>query len=743
MDRDDTLRRAEKLLRQGRLDAAITEYARVVEGLPSDWATAKVLGDLYVRAGQIDQAVRQYTRIAEHLVREGFVPKAAALYKKIVKIRPDDDAALLRMAELSAQQGLTADARVHLQALFEQRVRRGDRRGAAHAAAAQAELDPGDPAGRLESARMLAEVGDPMGAAAQLRAAGEVLHAGGKTAEGIEAWRGALRFNPDDEGSRGLLIQAMLELGDPDGARALAKSAADWHAVATGFERAGAVAEAYDALGEALRADPTDVAARVHLARAAIARHDDAAAKAALAPVADSAEPLVQFALAEVEIRSGAVERGQAALERCLVNSEDLVGPSIDLGCAIGPGDQETGFAVITTVVRWAEARGDTDLALDAIERFLAVVPDDVVALQEFIRACGLEFYEHRRYRAQVRLADVFLAREMWREARSLAEQLVAARLDDPSHLQRLTRALTGLRVPAAEAAVRAYVRRAANPAALSDFGPSSQTQSALAEDTSGADVAVPPVAWAVPASGGPRLPMLVPPESTGGRTPWTGAPAASDAGPKGRDAGPGATREAPGGGSPDRDVFEMDLSGELDDLLGVAGTAAPARTGDSAKPGLKSPPDLDGFFHGLREWRGRDIEDVSAAFAYDQASEHFNRGDIESAMTCLRTAARDPNYRFRAASMLARIARDHQRLGEAVEWLERAAVAPPPTLEASHSLLYELGDILEVAGEDARSLAVFIELQSIVPGFRDVGARIANLNLRQTGRPQARKGLP
>ena len=73
MDRDETLRRAEKLLRQGRLDAAIAEYASLVEDQPRDWTTANLLGDLYVRAGQIDQAVAQYTRIAEHLAREGFV----------------------------------------------------------------------------------------------------------------------------------------------------------------------------------------------------------------------------------------------------------------------------------------------------------------------------------------------------------------------------------------------------------------------------------------------------------------------------------------------------------------------------------------------------------------------------------------------------------------------------------------------------------------------------------------------
>ena len=39
-DREETLKKAEKLLRQGRLDGAIAEYVRVVEEHPRDWATA-------------------------------------------------------------------------------------------------------------------------------------------------------------------------------------------------------------------------------------------------------------------------------------------------------------------------------------------------------------------------------------------------------------------------------------------------------------------------------------------------------------------------------------------------------------------------------------------------------------------------------------------------------------------------------------------------------------------------------
>ena len=77
LDREDTLKKAEKLLRQGRLDGAIAEYVRVVEDQPRDWNTANTLGDLYVRASQSDKAVVQYGRIADHFYNEGFYPKVS------------------------------------------------------------------------------------------------------------------------------------------------------------------------------------------------------------------------------------------------------------------------------------------------------------------------------------------------------------------------------------------------------------------------------------------------------------------------------------------------------------------------------------------------------------------------------------------------------------------------------------------------------------------------------------------
>ena len=95
-DRAATLRQAEKLLTQGKLDAAIAAYASVVEQQPTDWNTANTLGDLYVRVGQPERAADQFTRSADRLIAEGFLVKAGAVYKKLLKLKPDDERVLLQ-----------------------------------------------------------------------------------------------------------------------------------------------------------------------------------------------------------------------------------------------------------------------------------------------------------------------------------------------------------------------------------------------------------------------------------------------------------------------------------------------------------------------------------------------------------------------------------------------------------------------------------------------------------------------
>ena len=154
IDRAATLRNAEKLLRQGKPDAAIAEYLRVVEEQPRDWNTANILGDLYVRAGQIDKAVDQFVRIADSS-EPRWIPSEGDR-----ALQEDPEAQAGRRARAAAgwrdrRESGPAGRRPHVP---ERRsasdvVRRGDDRGVAQIRIRLASLDPADYAARFDAAR--------------------------------------------------------------------------------------------------------------------------------------------------------------------------------------------------------------------------------------------------------------------------------------------------------------------------------------------------------------------------------------------------------------------------------------------------------------------------------------------------------------------------------------------------------------------------------------------------------------
>ena len=105
-----------------------------------------------------------------------------------------------------------------------------------------------------------------------------------------------------------------------------------------------------------------------------------------------------------------------------------------------------------------------------------------------------------------------------------------------------------------------------------------------------------------------------------------------------------------------------------------------------------------------------------------------------EQAITELQVAVRSPRRRFEAAAMLARLSLASGRVDAAIDWFERAAEAPAPSLDACRRLLYDFGDTLETAGETARALAVFVELKAESGTYRDVARRVERLTRGRAG---------
>ena len=85
-----------------------------------------------MRAGQLGNAVAEFTRIAGHLGGEGFLSKAIALHKKILKIKPDEETSMLQLGDLAARQGLMVESRAYYVTLIERLKARGDAAGEAY-----------------------------------------------------------------------------------------------------------------------------------------------------------------------------------------------------------------------------------------------------------------------------------------------------------------------------------------------------------------------------------------------------------------------------------------------------------------------------------------------------------------------------------------------------------------------------------------------------------------------------------
>ena len=652
MDRDATLKQAEKLLRQGRLEGAIAEYVRLVEDQPRDWTSINTLGDLYVRAGQIDRAVEQFSRIGDFLFGEGFLPKAAALYKKALKVKADHDHTLLRLSEIAARQGLLADARTYLRHLERLRRSRGDDRGATECAIRLGTLDEADGDTRLAAARAAQSVGDVPQAIALFTAAAEE------------------------------------------------------------FSKAGKRQDALAAMAEAATLDASNVHLRNQLAREYVAAGDFERARPFLTREAAGSDPDLLLALARMELASGNDAEARLVLTRFLAVAPQRAGDLLALASELaGAGHADIGFSCVDIVIDDALLASDWERALGAVRQFLERGPH-IPALMKLVELAVDAGRDDVMFAAQEQLADAYLAAGRGAEARVIAEDLFARDPSSEIHERRLRQAL-GITGSADADAVIGRYREMGEGGDIYDFDWKGPVDPGHARDASLAET-----------------------------RDFASGPAEAGYDKGAESVANGAVpvlRDLPAGLGEDEDdavvldVLEIDLS----ELLAGLGGGSPAASPPASPPDATDdapPPDLESVFEHMRSRAAEDGSARDAAEEYERALRYVDEGRMVEAMADLQSAARAPQFRFRAAARLGRLYAGRGDLQSAVDWLERAAEAPAPTPEDGSAVLYELAATLERAGEHARALAVFMELDADTRGYRDVPDRIDQLTRAQAG---------
>lgn len=208
-----TLKQAEKHAQQGKLEAAIKDYELVARTDPKDVTIANILGDLYQRVNRTQEAAGRFAMVAEHYVRQQQLPQAIALYKKIIRLQPDQPEYSLALGNLHRKQGMVADAKQDYRSAAEAARRNGAPETLISALRELAKLDPGDGRVKRELAEAHLRSGQRTDAFEQFLAAGTALRRQQDWEGSLGAYDRALSIRPDSTSALGGYAETCIAAG--------------------------------------------------------------------------------------------------------------------------------------------------------------------------------------------------------------------------------------------------------------------------------------------------------------------------------------------------------------------------------------------------------------------------------------------------------------------------------------------------------------------------------------------------
>ena len=114
---DKLLQQAGKYIALGKLTLALEQYLKIQDVEPDDTTIVNTIGDLYVRLNDKDNALLWYHKLAEAFEYRELHSNAMATYRKILKLSPKNQEAMMLLAQLCERQGQTQNAKTHYQML--------------------------------------------------------------------------------------------------------------------------------------------------------------------------------------------------------------------------------------------------------------------------------------------------------------------------------------------------------------------------------------------------------------------------------------------------------------------------------------------------------------------------------------------------------------------------------------------------------------------------------------------------
>jgi len=772
--RRNDLQAVERLLEQGKLPDALAELQRVSDRAGADLLTLNRLGDLLARQGCRAEAIEYYQKIAGQFASGGFVPKAIAIYKKILRLDSQNLHSIIHLGELYLKENLQGEARNYLLHAANHFLENKDFEKACEIFERLVAADPQDARHKLRLAEARASAGGSQEAGEELLALGRTLLDGGKAQEAEGIYRRAAELLPDSHLPTLGLARCLTQEGRAEAALELLEQAVS--------EPTGSPA----VLGE------------LALCYEAAGRSDDALELLAKVPVLDVPQSVWRTLL------EGQVARGQSdslwkRIDPCLQGDVDPRGlvalleslaetesdghiPALQrlLDQRKKSGDRNETVRTLESLVRAYEARSMVDEASLMREELATLAPPepeasppptpaaapkavrpsspgvsvgggggivaDVEAPAVPLNRADEEFVAGRLTQAEV-LEKYGLcpqALEQLEEVTSRYPGHVGAQesrvallrtLDDPRMLhealaqlaiaRRAEGDVTGAQEAAEEAATGGIPAGATKM--LADLGLLASETAAEEGSEGGSEDDVDLV---IDFDASPEEEARDEPESEPDPEPIVAVPAVTEE--IAPAPAPPAASEAPSVPAADEGPADFAL-GDDEDLRAIA-EALESELFESEKevaPEEESAQDFEQVLSTFKERISEEVDEDDHRTHYDLAIAYKEMGLVDEAIREFQVAAASRELHRDACTMVAVCYRDQSQHDKATRWYRQALESSSNADDSRNELRYDLAESLLEAGDARAALEEFRELFEVDPEFRDVNGRVSELEGR------------
>lgn len=248
IDKARVLATAQKHLARNNIDKALKELTRIVREDPKDLRVRQKVAELLAKQGKVTEAMREFQVVAEAYERGGFYPKAAAIYKQMLRFEPDQMRWHLALGEIYQQLALLSDAMDHFNRVATHFDEHGNSKEKIDIYQKLLRLNPESIEYAEKLASIYTQANDPVGALDVYRGLAETLEQRQDLEALTRVYERMSNLTPEDLTLVRALADLYLDRGDPK--RALAKLQICFKADPQDTETLNLLADAFVDLGE-------------------------------------------------------------------------------------------------------------------------------------------------------------------------------------------------------------------------------------------------------------------------------------------------------------------------------------------------------------------------------------------------------------------------------------------------------------------------------------------------------------